>query len=426
MLLEGARRIWGRARVWLRPLSHAGVPANATLSAKRELVTANVVVLFSILATLPDAINYFNFPHLATERAAVCASTAIAIYVTGFILIFFGLRFIGVLIFTITVLANLSALTIILGTDCGVQYYFIAVGVGAMFVWPRTNKYMRVPLAVGGLVLFVVTMRYAHASPIAGGPLSAAVVASIFQRTSIDAYLITFALAFYSLYSTEAAELELEKAHRQSESLLLNILPHSIAVRLKEKEESIADGFDNVTILFADVVGFTPLSEKLDPAVLVAFLNRLFSEFDRMAEALGLEKIKTIGDAYMVAGGIPEPRRDHASAIAKMAVQMQAFVSTIPTPAGQTLRLRIGINTGPAIAGVIGLRKFTYDLWGDAVNTAARMESHGIPGEIQVTERTRMLLDDEYEFEERGVVEIKGKGPMVVSLLRGAKTHATE
>jgi adenylate cyclase len=345
------------------------------------------------------------------------------IYVASFVLIYFGKRFIGILIFTTTVLANLSVLTIILGTDCGVQYYFIAVGVGAMFVWPRENGYMRIPLAVGGLILFVVTMRYAHAWPIVGGPLSEAVVASIFHRTSMDAYLITFALAFYSLYSTEAAESELERAHHQSESLLLNILPHSIAVRLKEKEETIADGFDNVTILFADVVGFTPLSEKLDPAVVVAFLNRLFSEFDRMADALGLEKIKTIGDAYMVAGGIPEPRGDHASAIAKMAVQMQAYVSSIPTPAGKTLRLRIGINTGPVIAGVIGLRKFTYDLWGDTVNTAARMESHGIPGEIQVTEQARKLLDDEYEFEDRGLVEIKGKGPMVVSLLRRARAQ---
>lgn len=421
MLRERAREIWNRARAWLRPLTHAGVPANATLTEKRELVTANVVVMFSILATLPDAINYLNLPHLATERAAVCASTAIAIYVAGYILIFFGQRFIGVLMFVLAVLANLSVLTIILGTECGVQYYFLAVGVGAMFVWPRAHKFMRLPIAIGGLVLFVITMHYARATPAVGGPLPAAAIASIFHRTSVDAYLIIFALAFYSLYSTEAAEAQLEKAHRQSETLLLNILPHSIAMRLKEKEETIADGFPGVTILFADVVGFTPLSETLDPAALVAFLNRLFSEFDRMADGLGLEKIKTIGDAYMVAGGIPEPRADHASAIARMAVLMQAHVATIRAPNDLPLRLRIGINSGPAIAGVIGLRKFSYDIWGDTVNTAARMESHGVPGEIQVTEQTRVLLEGEYEFEDRGVVEVKGKGPMVLSLLRQPK-----
>jgi class 3 adenylate cyclase len=418
MATSGLRQKWVALKRWLRPLSHAGVPATASHAERRELVTANVVVIFAILVTIPDAINFFSFHHPATARAAIAATAAIVTYAVGFLLIAFGHRFAGIFLFTNAVLANLVALSLILGTRAGVQYYFIAVGLGAMFVWPRRHKAMRIPLAVMGLLLFIAVMKFAGTGPMAGPPLPAAIVGSIFQRTSLGAYLIAFALAFYSLYSTETAESALELEHAQSESLLLNILPQAIAARLKQSPDAIADGFEQVTILFADVVGFTPLSERLDPGALVRFLNALFSEFDRLTEKHGLEKIKTIGDAYMVAGGIPEPHPRHAHAVAQMALDMQAHAGTMQTPSGERLLLRIGINTGPAVAGVIGLRKFSYDLWGDTVNTAARMESHGIPGEIQVTAATRLLLEDDYDFTDRGIVDIKGKGPMALSLLR--------
>jgi class 3 adenylate cyclase len=208
----------------------------------------------------------------------------------------------------------------------------------------------------------------------------------------------------------------------KSERLLLNILPEAIAERLKRGESTIADSFADVTVMFADLVGFTKLSANLSPAQLVELLNYIFSAFDDLAEKYGLEKIKTIGDAYMVVGGLPTPRKDHAEAIAEMALDMLEKIAQIPTQDGQPLKIRIGINTGAVEAGVIGSKKFTYDLWGDTVNTANRMESHGLPNAIQVTKETYEKLYNKYNLKERGIVDVKGKGPMVTYLLIGRKS----
>ena len=208
---------------------------------------------------------------------------------------------------------------------------------------------------------------------------------------------------------------EREREHALSERLLLNVLPEPVAQRLKRHEGVIADRFEEATVLFADIADFTPMSAGLPPEEVVELLNAVFSDFDRLAEEHGLEKIKTIGDAYMVAGGIPTPRPDHCRAIAEMALAMVAITGLH----GDGVRLRVGIDTGPVVAGVIGRRKFIYDLWGDTVNTASRMESHGIPGEIQVTARVVAALDGGYDLEPRGAIEVKGKGPMPTWLLRG-------
>jgi class 3 adenylate cyclase len=210
--------------------------------------------------------------------------------------------------------------------------------------------------------------------------------------------------------------LEAEKA--ESERLLLNVLPPAIAERLKRGEEVIADGLDQVTILFSDIVGFTQLSARLEPERLVLLLNGVFTTFDELADRFGLEKIKTIGDAYMVAAGLPEPRADHAEAIARMALEMRDAADQWARQVGEPLSVRIGIHTGSVIAGVIGKRKFAYDMWGDTVNTASRMESHGLAGDIQVTAATYALLKDRFTFEDRGEIEVKGKGPMHTYLLR--------
>ena len=210
-----------------------------------------------------------------------------------------------------------------------------------------------------------------------------------------------------------------QKEHDRSEKLLLNVLPRPIAERLKEKQDIIADGFSEATILFADIVNFTKLSARISPQELVAMLNRVFSVFDRMTQKYGLEKIKTIGDAYMVVGGLPEPRADHAEAIAEMAFGMQKETARLNTEMVGPLSLRIGINTGPVVAGVIGEQKFIYDLWGDTVNTASRMESHGVENCIQLTESTYDRLKDNYVCEERGIIDIKGKGKMKTYFLKG-------
>jgi guanylate cyclase len=208
----------------------------------------------------------------------------------------------------------------------------------------------------------------------------------------------------------------------RSEALLANVLPASIAERLKSATRSIADQFDSASILFADVVDFTPLARGLPPAEVVGILDQLFSHFDTLVERHGLEKIKTIGDAYMAAAGVPDPLPDHARKAALLALDMQAAVTTSAVAGELGLQLRIGINSGPVVAGVIGTKRFLYDLWGDSVNTASRMESNGTPGEIQITGPTYELLKDEFVCRRRGTIDVKGHGPMETWYLVAART----
>jgi adenylate cyclase len=208
-----------------------------------------------------------------------------------------------------------------------------------------------------------------------------------------------------------------EQAQARSERLLLNVLPAPVAARLKREEGVIADAHDAVTVLFADIVGFTPLAGGLSPSEVVALLDQVFARWDALAGRFGVEKIKTIGDAYMAAAGIPIPRDDHAEAIAEMALAMRPEAKRCADEAGLPFEVRIGIETGPVVAGVIGRAKFIYDLWGDTVNTASRMESHAPPGAIQVTERAQQRLAHAYAFHPRGQLDVKGKGSMTAYLL---------
>ncbi|HEY9651452.1 MAG TPA: adenylate/guanylate cyclase domain-containing protein, partial [Coleofasciculaceae cyanobacterium] len=217
------------------------------------------------------------------------------------------------------------------------------------------------------------------------------------------------------------AEQALRLEQHKSERLLLNILPKPIVEQLKQFQSSLAQQFPEATILFADIVGFTPLSAQMPPLELLNLLNQIFSVFDQLAEKHGVEKIKTIGDAYMVAGGLPVPTDNHAEAIAQMALDMQDAIQQFQAQQGQSFQMRIGINTGPVVAGVIGIKKFSYDLWGDAVNVASRMESSGLPGKIQVTAATKERLQDKFLFEERGAILVKGKGRMMSYWLIGRK-----
>ncbi|MBW4483128.1 MAG: response regulator [Tildeniella torsiva UHER 1998/13D] len=217
----------------------------------------------------------------------------------------------------------------------------------------------------------------------------------------------------------QLAEAELRRQRQRSEELLTNVLPFQIAQRLKEREQAIADHFDGVTILFADIVDFSTVAAKLTPCELVHLLNRMFSAFDELAAIYKLEKIKTIGDAYMVAAGVPAPRADHAQAIAQMALDMQAIISQFRRPDGRPFELRIGINSGSVVAGVIGIRKFIYDLWGDTVNIASFMETTGQAGKIQVSEITYAHLKDQFTLEPRGPVCLKSGDSMATYWLVG-------
>ncbi|NJL00833.1 MAG: PAS domain S-box protein [Spirulinaceae cyanobacterium SM2_1_0] len=220
------------------------------------------------------------------------------------------------------------------------------------------------------------------------------------------------------------AESALREQQQRTEKLLLNILPQPIAERLKQEVTTIADSFDEATVLFADLVGFTEMAAHYPPIELVEKLNLIFSIFDLLTEQYGLEKIKTIGDAYMVVGGLPKPRPDHADAIANMALDMLEAIAQVNRETQQNFVIRIGINTGSVVAGVIGTKKFIYDLWGDTVNIASRMESHGLPNSIQVTASTYERLQDHYQFQPRGPLEIKGKGKMITYLLLGRANSA--
>ncbi len=213
----------------------------------------------------------------------------------------------------------------------------------------------------------------------------------------------------------------LRHAREQSELLLLNILPQAIAERLKKSNSTIAESFEEVTVMFADLVDFTKYSAQTSPTELVEMLNVIFSTFDQLAQQHQVEKIKTIGDAYMAVAGLPTPCPDHAQAIAQMALDMQEAIAKYNADTGQAFKIRIGINSGPVVAGVIGIKKFSYDLWGDTVNIASRMESHGAPGYIQVTSATYERLKAQYLFDQRQSIQVKGKGEMTTYRLIGQK-----
>jgi adenylate cyclase len=237
---------------------------------------------------------------------------------------------------------------------------------------------------------------------------------------------IVFVLVSYFIRQRDEATRLLRLEQDRSEGLLLNILPREIAQTLKDKPGTIAQRFDQASVLFADMVGFTPLSAQMTPEEMVELLNTIYSFYDSLTEKYGLEKIRTIGDNYMVASGVPVPRPDHAQALACMALEMCDYFKGAGRLRIDGLNFRIGINSGPLVAGVIGHKKFQYDIWGPTVNTASRMESHGLPGKVQITQATYELLKDEFVCEPRGTLEVKGVGEVETWFLVGERERITQ
>jgi guanylate cyclase len=242
----------------------------------------------------------------------------------------------------------------------------------------------------------------------------------VINITAISSIAIFFLLYFVNQKNEFLRRLRIEEA--KSEALLLNILPKEIAAILKNENRAIAERFDQASILFADMVGSTPLATKLAPEQMVNLLNETFSHFDSLVDQYKLEKIRTIGDSYMVASGAPRRRPDHAQVLALLALDMREYLNSRIQAAGTLpLNFRIGLNSGPVIGGVIGKKKFVYDVWGDTVNVASRMESHGLAGEIHISRSTYELIKDEFECESRGAITIKGRGEMQTWFLKGKK-----
>ncbi len=292
-----------------------------------------------------------------------------------------------------------------------VSLWALIAAFGALFFYSARDA---IPWFVAFVVLTVISGLLDPVLSRSQAPIPEVVRVAFFVLNVGCVALTAYVLLQYSVRARD-------EATARSERLLLNVLPRSIADRLRRQEGTIAEGHKDVTVLFADVVDFTLLAERTTAERVVGLLNEVFSAFDRLAERHGLEKIKTIGDAYMVAGGLPEARPDHAEAIAEMALDMQAELTRLCEALGVELQLRIGMASGPVTAGVIGRHKFTYDLWGDTVNMASRMESHGLAGRIQTTEATYRRLRDRYRFEERGEIEVKGKGRLRTYLLVGRR-----
>lgn len=306
--------------------------------------------------------------------------------------------------------------TIILGWEMGTYIWIFiqSVTIFLAYKWKPWIKISLVILNLLELIILIFILRDRDPQIL----LTSIQIRNLFYFNFFGLLISFFATFFYFNWSAEKTEAALSAEHKKSRKLLLNILPEPIANRLSSGESMIADSYEQCTILFADLVGFTKLSATMRPEDLVNMLNEIFSEFDNIAQKWDLEKIKTIGDAYMAAAGIPKESKKHAIKTVYFAQDILECLNQINKKRGTKLQLRVGIHTGKAVAGVIGKSKFSYDIWGDAVNTASRMESHGVAGRIQISESTYKLVKDEITIETRGVQKVKGKGEMELYLVK--------
>jgi adenylate cyclase len=303
-----------------------------------------------------------------------------------------------------------------LGTDSGMQLQYLAIAAGAVLVVGHEHIGLILLFGITGIALIVALELVA---PRDTGFLTPLLMLGNFIACVVASSAILIAIVFYAVREASRAEAEAQREYKRSESLLANILPVRVADRLKSTPGIIADGYDDASILFADMAGFTARTTGMPPVQVLRFLNVVFTTFDHLVERHGLEKIKTTGDGYMVVSGVPDARPDHLEALSQFALEMLETAAAIVPPDGKPVPIRIGIARGPVVAGVVGTRKFFYDVWGDAVNVASRMEATGDPGRIQVTQDVHDQLAGKFAFEARGPIHVKGKGRMTTWFLLG-------
>ena len=339
------------------------------------------------------------------------ALAAVCVFGVSSMLLRFGMPRLAMWLAYGEVAVHVAAIEVILGSSSGFLYYYFPLVTTPFLVFKPSERAERRLTALYPCVATPVLYWYTHShAPIIAAKAGSLEILHAFNVVG-TLLAVLFVIAYFDLV-TRRAESELEAERARSEKLLLNVLPAPIAKRLKGGEITIADHFGGVSVLFADIVGFTPLSQRLSTTELVNLLNTVFSMFDRLAAENGLEKIKTIGDAYMVVSGVPEPRSDHAAVLGRMALAMRDALAALPEAQRGDLKIRIGLHSGPVVAGIIGEQKFAYDLWGDTVNTASRMESHGEPGKVHVSREFRAAAGEVFAYAERGPIVVKGKGEM--------------
>jgi adenylate cyclase len=398
----------------------ACVPADKqhyTESVARRLRVLNIATWLSAAVTGGWAIV-----QLTTGQGLLITGIINAVSAVIFALIPMLHRFgelVAPLTFLVTASITIVAICWKLGTDSGLQFYFIVAASLVLLVLGIEHVVLASSLAALGAAL-IIALEFLVPDDTQRQPdwaMNAGFVVSV-----ITACGMVIATVWYALREIARAESAMEREYERSESLLSNILPTSVAMRLKDPARTlIADKYDEASILFADIAGYTKRASDTSPGELVRFLDRLYTELDRLVDKHGLEKIKTSGDSYMVVSGVPHPRTDHAEALARFALDMAKAVAGLKDPSGRPVPLRIGLGAGPVVAGVVGARKFFYDVWGDAVNVASRMESTDTEGRIQVPQQLYERLKDDFVLEERGDVDIKGKGVMHTWYLVGQR-----
>jgi len=393
------------------PKSAVNSPARNTHYVERLARQRRVVNIITFLAA--GISGSFAVVQLFTERGVwylVLINVVMAlVFATIPLLHRFGGLF-APLALIVSTFALLSIVCWRVGTGSGLEFFFVVVAAVAVLVLGIEHIVLAWVLVAIGAGL-VVTLQLTV--PPDTGVQPAWSITLGFVVSIVCACVMSVAAVAYAMREIERAEQAMELEYQRSESLLANILPASIASRLKNASSRvIADRYEDASVLFADIAGYTEQASETTPAVLVEFLDRLYTDFDRLVDGHGLEKIKTSGDCYIVVSGVPQPRQDHLEALACLALSMAEAVSGLSDPRGREVPLRIGLGAGPVVAGVVGRRRFFYDVWGDAVNVASRMESTGVEGRIQVPAVVRDRLKDDFELEERGEVVVKGKGAM--------------
>lgn len=389
---------------WWRKLTQIGVHAGVSTIDRQRIAFMNFLAVLGIALTLlsiPVAVIDQNWIALPTSLVVSALFTLVLGlnqrgWYLGAAAYFFSLS-VGATVFQILALQS----------DSGLHYWLLAMIIMPLLSFPAQHNRTALLAALIAIGIFLwISATFAL-------DLTQVDLASVlFSRFSVSLGLI--AVSYYYRLAIQSAYRQMEQAQAESDRLLLNILPAKIAERLKHTPGVIADRFENTTVLFADLVAFTPLAERLEPEATVRLLNDLFSVFDEIIGRYGLEKIKTVGDGYVAVAGLPEPNPRHAHLAAEAALEMQTALQRFNLSHKYQLELRVGLHSGPVVAGVIGQRKFVYDLWGDVVNVAARMESHGLAGKIQITEASRQLLQGAFEITTRGTIPVKGKSDMSV------------